>query len=90
MSVRFQVLGYKDFNRKSDGKAMTILTVMSECTSADISRGQVGHKVTDFFMPEDYVGKLTPDIVGKEFVPEYSISSFGRPELSGFTTKDWK
>ena len=30
--LKFQVLGYRDFNRKSDNKRMTILTAISQCT----------------------------------------------------------
>ncbi len=88
--VRFQVLGYKDFNRKADNKAMTIVSAMSACTSADNAKGQFGHKVTDFFLPDESVGTLTVDCVGKEFLPEYGINGFGKPTLTGFTFKEWK
>lgn len=88
--IRFQVLGYKDFQRKSDGKEMTVVTAISACTPADNARGQFGNKATDFFMPDEYVGSLKPDCIGKEFVPEYGINGFGRPTLIGFALKDWK
>lgn len=88
--LRFQVLGYRDFKRKSDGKAMTIVTAFSECTPADNSRGTFGMKATDFFLPDEKVGTLTAECVGQEFVPEYGINGFGKPTLIGFSLKPWK
>lgn len=88
--VKFQVLGFKNIKRKSDGKEMTILTTCSQCTPADNDRGQYGMKVTDFFMPDDKVGSLKQDCIGQEFKPEYSINGFGKPQLSDFTLTAWK
>lgn len=82
--VKFQVLGYRDFNRKSDGKRMNILTACSQCTPADNARGTFGMKSTDFFLPDDLVGSLTPECVGKEFIPEYELGPYGRPVLVSF------
>lgn len=90
MKMKFQVLGYKDFARKSDGKAMTILTAVSPCTPDDVQHGSHGMKATDFFMPDDMVGKLTEDCIGKEFIPEYEINGFGRPALAGCRFEAWK
>lgn len=89
-SVKFQVLGYKNLKRKSDGKDMTIITCISACNPADNARGAFGNKYTDFFLPDEKVGSLAPDCVGKEFVPEYSINGFGKPTLSDFVLKEWK
>ena len=80
--VKFQVLGFRDFNRKSDNKRLTILTAISQCTPADNSRGIFGNKSTDFFLPDDKVGQ--------EFIPEYSLGGFGKPVMSGFSLKPWK
>lgn len=90
MNVRFQVLGYKDFNRKSDSKAMTVITAVSSCTADDVAHGQHGAKATDFFLPDEKVGTLTDACLGQEFVPEYGISGFGKPVLVGFSFKPWK
>lgn len=89
-NVRFQVLGYKDFERKSDGKAMTILTAISVCTPADNNRGMFGHKATDFFLPDEKVGTLKTDCIGKEFIPEYGINGFGKPTLTGYSFGKWE
>lgn len=88
--VKFQVLGFKNIKRKSDGKELTILTACCECNPDDNSRGQYGMKVTDFFLPDDRVGSLKVDCIGQRFEPEYSINGFGRPQLSGFTLSAWK
>lgn len=88
--VKFQVLGYRNFKKKDTGKPMTILTAVSPCTDADESRGNFGMKAVDFFMPDDRVNTLEPECIGMEFVPEYEISIYGRPVLSGFTFKPWK
>lgn len=88
--VKFQVLGYRDFKRKSDDKPMTIVTAFSSCTPVDNSRGSYGMKATDFFLPDEMVGTLKPDCVGKEFVPEYGLNGFGKPTLVGCTFKEWK
>lgn len=88
--VRFQVLGYRNFNRKSDGKPMTILTAFFTCTPADNDRGSFGMKYTDFFLPDEKVGTLTPDCVWQEFVPQYGINGFGKPTLEDFSFKPWK
>lgn len=89
-NVKFQVLGFKNIKRKSDGKEMTILTACSQCNPSDNDRGQFGMKVTDFFLPDDKVGSLNKDCIGQEFKPEYSINGFGRPQLSDFTLVTWK
>lgn len=88
--LRFQVLGYRNFNRKSDGKPLSVLTAISQCTPADNDRGSFGNKSTDFFLPDDMVGTLTADCIGKEAVFEYSLGGFGRPVVSGITFKPWK
>lgn len=88
--LKFQVLGYRDFNRKADGKRMTIVTTISQCTPADNSRGAFGNKSTDFFLPDDLVGTLTTESIGQEFVPEYSLGAFGKPILTGFKLQAWK
>ena len=88
--VKFQVLGYRNFNRKSDNKPMTILTAFSSCTHVDNSRGSFGMRATDFFLPDEMVGTLTPDCVGQEFVPEYGLNGFGKPTLVGCSFKTWK
>ena len=90
MDVKFQVLGFRNFKRKSDGKAMTILTAMSACAASDNSNGSYGHMVTYFFLPDDKVGTLTIDCVGQEFVPHYGINGFGKPVLDTFEFKAWK
>lgn len=88
--VKFQVLGYRDFNRKSDGKHMTIVTCSSQCTEFDNSKGTYGLKTTDFFLPDEYVGSLKLEAIGQEFVPEYGMSGFGRPILVSYKLQPWK
>lgn len=88
--VKFQVLGFKNLERKSDKKKMTILTACSHCSPADNERGQYGMKVTDFFLPDEKVGTLTQDCIGQEFKPEYGINGFGRPQLANFSFAAWK
>ena len=88
--LRFQVLGYRNFNRKSDKKPLTVLTAISQCTAKDNERGSFGNKATDFFLPDELVGTLTTDCIGQEVIFEYSLGGFGRPEVSGFTFKPWK
>lgn len=87
---KLQVLGYRNFKKKSDGTPLTVITVFGNCTPADNSRGQFGMKASDLFLPDDKVGTLTPDCVGKEFIPEYGFNSYGRPQLIDFAFKEWK
>ena len=47
-------------------------------------------RVTDFFLPDEKVGTLTEECVGKEFVPSYGIGAFGKPVLEDFELKAWK
>jgi len=89
-NVKFQVLGFKNIQRKSDGKNMTIITCISMCTPADNARGVFGNKYTDFFLPDDKVGTLKVDCIGKEFIPAYEINGFGKPALCDYSFKDWK
>mgnify|MGYP007110274271 FL=1 len=88
--VRFQVLGYHNFNKKADGKPLTVLTAFYQCTPRDNERGSFGCRCTEFFLPDDKVGTLTPDCIGKEFVPQYGINGFGKPTLEDFSFKEWK
>ena len=88
--LRLQVLGYRNFNRKSDGKPLTVLTTIRQCTPKDNERGLFGNKSDDVFIPDEYVGTLTTDCIGQEVVFQYSLGGFGRPEVSGFTFKPWK
>lgn len=89
MNVKFQVLGFRNFNRKSDNKPMTIVTCMSACTPQDNAAGSFGNRVTDFFLPDDKVGTLDVNCIGMEFVPIYGINGFGRPTLENFEFKKW-
>lgn len=88
--VRFQVLGYRDFKKKSDGKSLTVVTVGYYCTPSDNENGSYGMKVKDCFLPDDRVGTLTPACIGQEFVPSYGLNGFGNPRLDGFELKAWK
>lgn len=89
-NVKFQVLGYRDFNRKKDGKRMSIVTVLSQCTPVDNANGTYGNKATDFFLPDDLVGSITPEALGQEFIPEYALGAYGRPELVSYKLQAWK
>ena len=89
MKVKFQVLGFRNFNRKSDGKAMTIVSCMSACSAEDNAHGNFGNRITDFFLPDDMVGSLDVSCIGQEFVPVYEIGGFGKPYLTGFEIKKW-
>ncbi|MDE7283773.1 MAG: hypothetical protein K2N85_09350 [Lachnospiraceae bacterium] len=89
-SVKFQVLGFKNLERKSDKKKMTILVTVSQCSKDDNARGIYGMKVTEFFLPDEKVGTLTQDCIGQEFKPEYGINGFGRPQLSNYSFVAWK
>ena len=88
--IRFQVLGYRNFKRKSDDRPLTVVTVASQCTPADNGRGNFGMRVTDFFLPDEKVGTLTPDCIGQEFIPQYAITGFGRPTMVEYSFKPWK
>ena len=61
-NVRFQVLGYRNFKRKSDGKPLTVLTACYACTPDDNGRGAFGMQYKDFFLPDEKVGTLTPGV----------------------------
>ncbi len=89
-NVKFQVLGYKNLKRKSDGKDMTVVNTMSVCTAEDNAKGVFGHRITDFWLPDSKVGSLTMDCIGQEFVPEYGINGFGKPTLTDFKIEKWK
>lgn len=89
-NVRFQVLGYRNFKRKSDGKPLTVLTACYACTPDDNGRGAFGMQYKDFFLPDEKVGTLTPDCIGQEFIPQYAITGFGRPTMVEYSFKPWK
>lgn len=88
--VRFQVLGYRNFNRKADGRPLTVVTTAFQCTSDDNTRGSYGMRIKDFFLPDGKIGTLTADCIGQEFVPQFGINSFGRTTLADFAIKAWK
>lgn len=87
--IRLQILGFRDFTSKK-GRNLTVVTVGSDCTPADNEQGKYGIKVTDMFLPDDRVGSLTPECLGMEFLPEYEINGFGKPDLAGFELRPWK
>lgn len=88
--IRFQVLGYRNFNKKADNTPLTIITVASQCTPADNGRGSFGMRVMDFFLPDNKVGTLDMSCVGQEFIPSYGANAFGKPVLEDFELKAWK
>lgn len=88
--IRFQVLGYRNFNRKADNRPLTVLTAASQSTPADNGRGTFGMRVTDFFLPDEKVGTLDIGCVGQEFVPKYGLGAYGKPVLEDFELKAWK
>lgn len=88
--VKFQILGFKDFNRKSDGKRMSVVTCMLPCTPRDNEYGAYGNKAIDYFLPDDKVGTLTVDCIGQQFVPKYDLNGFGKPEIVDYEIKPWK
>lgn len=87
---RFQVLGYRNFNKKADNKPLTVITVVTDSTPVDNSRGVFGMKSVEFFLPDDRVGTLTSDCLGQEFLPEFGFNGYGKPKLVGFSFKAWK
>lgn len=89
-NVRRQVLGYRNFNRKSDNKPLTVITVIWPCTPDDNQHGSFGNSYKDIFLPDELVGTLKPDCIGQELVLTYSLGGFGRPVVSGITFKPWK
>ena len=78
--VRFQVLGYRNFKKKADGKPLTVLTAFYQCTPQDNERGSFGCKYTDFFLPDDKVGTLHRAGVH----PPVRDQRFRQPRAGGF------
>lgn len=89
-NVRQQVLGYRNFNRKSDGKPLTVITVIMPCTPRDNDKGSFGNRCSDIFLPDNLVGTLKPDCIGQELVLTYELGGFGRPVVSNVAFKPWK
>lgn len=89
-NVRRQVLGYRNFNRKSDNKPLTVVTVIWPCSSEDNQHGSFGNSYRDIFLPDELVGTLKPDCIGQELVLTYSLGGFGKPVVSDITFKPWK
>lgn len=87
MDAKFELVGYKNLERKKDKKPMTIAICMADCSVTDNSYGSYGRKSVEFFLPDDKVGTLTPEHLGKQFIPSYEINGFGRPALSGYTIR---
>ncbi len=89
-NVRRQVLGYRNFNRKSDGKPLTVITVIWQCTPEDNEHGSFGNRYRDIFVPDGLVGTLKPDCIGQELVLQYELGGFGSPVVTDITFKPWK
>lgn len=86
-NANFLLIGFKNLNRKKDNKPMTMVTCIADCTSQDNDYGAYGKKALDFFLPDDLVGSITMDAVGKNFIPEYELNGFGKPALRGYKLK---
>lgn len=82
-----KLIGYKYIHSKKSDKDFCVATVLSELSEREKHDGKAfGQKSEDIFMPDDLFNYLKPEHIGKEFVPEYSISN-GRAFLVNVTIK---
>lgn len=79
------LLGVKKFAAKS-GKHYEVMVLASDVDERDASSGSFGKLVEEIFVPEQMMGVLQPENVGKEVVLDYEVKG-GRAYLIGFNVK---
>ncbi len=81
-----KVVGYSEFNRK-DGGTCRVITVSEPYSSRQKSRGAIGLKCEDIFLPDDCTLAVTEKDIGREVEVDYEISS-GRAYVVGVAYAD--
>lgn len=77
-----KLLGFMDGTSKT-GKAYTVAYLVTDLSVNDVSRGAVGQKVEQVFLPVSQVGTLTAKDISCEVSLDYSVSG-GRAYLNSF------
>lgn len=74
-----KIINYKKFTSKN-GNACLIVTYETEASDFEFSHGLVGHAVKEEWIPVALQNKFTPDVLGKNFIPSYTVSNvYGKP-----------
>lgn len=69
-----KLLGYRDGVSKKTGNAYTQMFIVQDLNPAEKASGCVGQKTDMIFMPEEQIGTLKPQDIGKELELSYEIS----------------
>lgn len=83
-----KVVGYNEFQRK-DGGVCRVVTVSEPYSTRQKSRGAIGLRCEDIFLPDDCTLGVTEKDIGRELNIDYEICS-GRAYVIGVAYADAK
>lgn len=78
-----RLVGYRNFISKKNGREYCLAYLTVDVTERERNIGMVGQKVQEVFLPDDLVGTLRPEHIGREVWLSYEAAG-GRAYLTGF------
>lgn len=82
--ARNVLLGFKRGN--FDGRQYESMWLGSELKEKDYANGSAGMSVEKFYVPDDMIGILKPEDIGKELAMDFEVTN-GKAHLLSFAVK---
>lgn len=78
--MKLEIVGYKRFKSKQ-GKDFCVANVVSDYSPSEVSKGCVGMKVQEIFIPDEQYGYLNNEHIGRELKLTYGLGDYGKPRV---------
>ena len=75
------LVGKKKFLSKDKTRTCYMVSAIRPYCEEEVEAGNVGYAVTENFVPESLWNKIGSNDVNREFVYEYGINRFSKPEI---------
>lgn len=84
------LVGKKKFLSKDKSRTCFMVSSLRPYVDEEIEAGNVGYAVTENFVPESVWNMIGSNDINREFVYEYAINRFGKPDISGIRFAETK
>lgn len=82
-TVSLTLIGKKKFLKKDKSGYCYMVSAIRSFTDEERLSGNIGYAVTENFIPEEAWAQIQESDIHKEFIYDYGMGLYGKPEIIG-------
>lgn len=82
-TVSLLLVGKKKFLKKDKSGYCYMVSALRKYEAEELESGNIGYAVTENYVPETAWYELNESDMNKEFVFDYGMGKYGKPEITG-------